>query len=120
VARTGAEALDESSRREAESHARDAAAQLGAAAWASDVAAITTPRNVPMAIIGAAEERYAAVIVTGTRGRSRIAPRCSEAPPQPSCATPTARCCSCRRRSRTDRRCRTRPSPSHVAAGGGP
>lgn len=73
VARKGAEGLDESSRREAETHARHAAEQLGAAGWTCETAALETARSVPGAIIVAAEEHDAAVILTGTRGRSRIA-----------------------------------------------
>ena len=73
VARKGAAGLDESSRREAEAHAHDAAQRLGEAGWACETAAIETARSIPGAIILAAEEHDAAVIVTGTRGRSRIA-----------------------------------------------
>jgi len=32
-----------------------------------------TARNLPAAIIGAADEHGAAIVVTGTRGRSRLA-----------------------------------------------
>ena len=73
VARKGGEELDEASRSAAESHARDAAAQLSGAGWACDTAAVRTTRNAAAAIIVAAEDHEAAVIVTGTRGRSRIA-----------------------------------------------
>jgi len=73
VARKGAEGLDESSRREAESHARHGAAQLAAAGWSADTAAPETARSVAGALILAGEDYDAAVIVTGTRGRSRIA-----------------------------------------------
>jgi nucleotide-binding universal stress UspA family protein len=73
VARTGAAVLDEVARDEAEAHARDAQAQLTTGAWACELAAVKTARNVPTAIIQAADECDAAVIVTGTRGRSRIA-----------------------------------------------
>jgi nucleotide-binding universal stress UspA family protein len=73
VARAGADALDAAARREAEAHARDAATQLSAAAWSCDLAAVRTARNVSTAIIHTADEREAAVVVTGTRGRSRLA-----------------------------------------------
>jgi nucleotide-binding universal stress UspA family protein len=73
VARAGADALDEAACREAEVHAGDAAARLSAAAWSCDPATVSTARNVATAIIDAADERDAAVIVTGTRGRSRLA-----------------------------------------------
>lgn len=73
VAHKGAEGLDAASRREAETHARQAADVLGAAGWSCEAAALETTRSVPGAIILAADERDAAVIVTGTRGRSRIA-----------------------------------------------
>lgn len=73
VARKGAEAIDEGARRQAESHARDAAAQMSAQGWQCDVAAVKTARSVPGALVIAAEDQAAAVVVTGTRGRSRIA-----------------------------------------------
>ena len=73
VARKGAEQLDESAREEAQSHARRGAEQLTAAGWDAGIAAVQTARSVPGAIILAADEYDAAVIVTGTRGRSRIA-----------------------------------------------
>jgi nucleotide-binding universal stress UspA family protein len=73
VARSGAARLDEAAAREAESQARDAAITLSVAGWSCDIAAIKTDRNVPAAIVLTAEDHDAAVIVTGTRGRSRIA-----------------------------------------------
>ena len=73
IARKGAQSLDESSRREAEEHARRAAELLGEAGWSCRTVALETARSIPGALILAAEERDAAVIVTGTRGRSRIA-----------------------------------------------
>lgn len=73
VARKGAERLDEASRSQAESHARHAAAQLSTAGWSCDIAAVKTARSVPGAIVLAGEEHDAAVVVTGTRGRSRLA-----------------------------------------------
>ena len=73
VARRGTNRLDEASHRQAEGEACDGAALLAAAGWPCATAALETPRNVPMAIIGAADEHDAAIVVTGTRGRSRIA-----------------------------------------------
>jgi nucleotide-binding universal stress UspA family protein len=73
VARQGAASLDEASRQEAEAFARDAAAQMHAAGWSSDIAALKTVRSVAGAIVAAAQERDVAVVVTGTRGRSRFA-----------------------------------------------
>ncbi|MFP5362978.1 MAG: universal stress protein [Thermoleophilia bacterium] len=73
VARKGAAGLDEAARHEAEAHAQHAAAQLRDAGWSCDTAAVRTARSIAGAIIVAAEDHDAAVIVTGTRGRSRIA-----------------------------------------------
>ena len=73
VARKGAQELDESARGEAESVARHGAGQLAAAGWSADIVALETARSVPGAIILAADDQDAAVIVTGTRGRSRVA-----------------------------------------------
>jgi len=74
VARKGAEGLDEASRREAEAHAGDGAAQLATAGWSScESVALETGRNAATAIVATADEHDAAIVVTGTRGRSRIA-----------------------------------------------
>lgn len=73
IARKGAAGIDEASRGEAEGHARHGAAVLAEAGWTADTAAPETARSVPGALILAAEDRDAAVIVTGTRGRSRVA-----------------------------------------------
>ena len=73
IARKGAARLDEAARGEAESHAEHGAELLRDAAWTSDVLALETARSVPGAIIIAADDHDAAVIVTGTRGRSRVA-----------------------------------------------
>ena len=73
VARKGAAGLDEAARHEAESHARAAATQLEGAGWSCETAALRTARSVPGAIIVAGEDHDAAIIVTGTRGRSRMA-----------------------------------------------
>ena len=72
VARSGAARLDEGARLLAAGEASEGAAAMAAAGWACEHVALETSRNVPAAIIDAADERDAAVIVTGTRGRSRI------------------------------------------------
>ena len=76
VARQGAARLDEAARQRAAGHAGEGAEALALAGWPASTArpvAVEAIRNVPAAIVGAAEEDDAAVIVTGTRGRSRIA-----------------------------------------------
>jgi nucleotide-binding universal stress UspA family protein len=72
VARKGAQSLDETARHEAESRARHGAAQLAAAGWSCETATVETARSVPGAIILAAEDHDAGIVVTGTRGRSRF------------------------------------------------
>ena len=73
VARKGAAKLDEGSRVRAAGEASEGAAALTAAGWACDHVALEATRNVPTAIIDAADERDAAIVVTGMRGRSPIA-----------------------------------------------
>lgn len=73
VAREGAARLDEDARLRAAGEASEGAALLSGAGWAAATATIEAPRSVGSAIVGAADEHGAAVIVTGTRGRSRIA-----------------------------------------------
>jgi nucleotide-binding universal stress UspA family protein len=73
VVRKGAEGLDDAARLRAFGEAGDAAQQLVATGWSSEGVAVETARNVPTAILETADEHDAAVIVTGTRGRSRIA-----------------------------------------------
>ncbi|HWC27863.1 MAG TPA: universal stress protein, partial [Solirubrobacteraceae bacterium] len=73
IARKGAEALDESARREAESHARHGSVLLGEAGWSSETAALAAARNAAGAILRVAEDHDAAVVVSGTRGRSPLA-----------------------------------------------
>lgn len=73
VVHPGADELDAAALREAESHARDGAALLATAGWSCDTAAIETARSVPAAIVGAADEHDAGIVVSGTRGRSRAA-----------------------------------------------
>jgi nucleotide-binding universal stress UspA family protein len=73
VARMGAAGLDLAARLEAQDDADAGVALLAAAGWTADPDAIETHRNIPMALVTAAAEHDAAVVVTGTRGRSRIA-----------------------------------------------
>lgn len=73
VVRKGADALDESTRLQAAGEAAEGAAQLTAAGWSCEQAALETARNATSALVGAADEHDAAVIVTGTRGRSALA-----------------------------------------------
>jgi nucleotide-binding universal stress UspA family protein len=72
VVRKGAEGLDESARVQAAGHAGEGAALLTAAGWSCEPEALQTARNVTSAIVGAADERDAAVVVTGSRGRSPL------------------------------------------------
>ncbi len=73
VVRKGAESLDEAARSRAADHAGEGAGLLIAAGWACEPEAIETSRNVTSAIVDAADEHDAAIVVTGTRGRSRVA-----------------------------------------------
>lgn len=73
VAREGADRLDEEARRRAAEEAGESAHMLIEAGWPVEATAIESTRGVAAAIVTAAGERDAAVIVTGTRGRSRIA-----------------------------------------------
>lgn len=72
IAHKGADELDDDSRRKAQARASDGAALLGAAGWPCETA-VPEARSVPGAIIGTADEHDAAIIVTSTRGHSRIA-----------------------------------------------
>jgi nucleotide-binding universal stress UspA family protein len=72
VVRKGADGLDESARVQAAGHAGEGAALLTEAGWSCEPEALQTTRNVTSAIVGAADERDAAVIVTGSRGRSPL------------------------------------------------
>jgi nucleotide-binding universal stress UspA family protein len=72
VALKGADELDDETRRRAQAVATNGAQQLGAAGWQCETA-VPEARNVAHAIIGAADARDAAIVVTGTRGRSRVA-----------------------------------------------
>jgi nucleotide-binding universal stress UspA family protein len=73
IARKGADGLDESSRREAEGRANAGLELLAAAGWPCRTETLQTSRGAATAVIAAADEHDAAVVVTGTRGRSRIA-----------------------------------------------
>jgi nucleotide-binding universal stress UspA family protein len=74
VVRKGTASLDEAARLRAADRAGEGAGQLVAAGWStSETLAIETSRNVVGAIVDAADEHDAAVVVTGTRGRSRVA-----------------------------------------------
>ena len=73
VARKAIAGLDEASRLQATGQASEGAARLTAAGWDCEVAALETARNVHSAIVAAAAEHGAAILVTGTRGRSRVA-----------------------------------------------
>jgi nucleotide-binding universal stress UspA family protein len=73
VVRKGTASLDEAARLRAADRAGDGAGQLVAAGWTSETMAIETSRNVVGAIVDAADEHDAAIVVTGTRGRSRVA-----------------------------------------------
>ena len=73
VARKGAAGLDESARLQAVGHAAEGRDLLKATGWPCEIAAPEAARNVPGAIIAAADEHDAAIVVTGTRGRSRVA-----------------------------------------------
>ncbi len=72
VVHRGAAALDEATRVRAVGDASEAAAAMTSAGWSCSATAIETSRNVPAGIVDAADEHDAAVIVTGTRGRSRV------------------------------------------------
>lgn len=73
VVRQGVVRIDEGARERADGQAAEGAAMLAAAGWRAAATAIEADRNVPAALVHAAGEHDAAVVVTGTRGRSRIA-----------------------------------------------
>lgn len=73
IVRQGTARIDEGARERADGQAAEGAAMLAAAGWRTETRAIEADRNVPAALVHAAGEHDAAVIVTGTRGRSRIA-----------------------------------------------
>jgi nucleotide-binding universal stress UspA family protein len=72
VVHRGAERLDESARLRAAGYAGEGASTLCTAGWSGGTITLEAAHNVPGAIVAAAAERDAAIIVTGTRGRSRI------------------------------------------------
>jgi nucleotide-binding universal stress UspA family protein len=73
VARKGAAGLDLAARLEAEDDADAGVALLAATGWTAAPEAVETARNVAGAIVAAADHHDAAVVVSGTRGRSRVA-----------------------------------------------
>ncbi len=73
IAQTGGQRLDEAARRHAADDARAGASALAKDGWPCEHLTLESAHSVPGAIIAAADERDAAVLVTGTRGRSRIA-----------------------------------------------
>jgi nucleotide-binding universal stress UspA family protein len=73
VARDGAARVDEAARLRAARQAVDASERIADAGWPARSEALEASRNVAAAILAAAAEHDAAVVVTGTRGRSRIA-----------------------------------------------
>lgn len=73
VARQGAKRLDEAARLRSAGHAGEGAELLTGAGWAVQTSTSRKARHVPSAIADAADEHRAAAIVTGTRGRSRLA-----------------------------------------------
>jgi len=73
VARKGAASLDDAASAEADGLAGAGATRLSAAGWPCQAATLQTARGVPSAIIDEADERDAAILVSGTRGRSKLA-----------------------------------------------
>ena len=73
VAEVGAERIDDAARTHAADTASDAGALLAAAGWSCESVALEARHNAAEAIASAAAEHDAAVVVTGTRGRSPIA-----------------------------------------------
>jgi nucleotide-binding universal stress UspA family protein len=72
VARKGAAALDDAASAEADGLAGAGATRLSAAGWPCQAVTLQTARGVPAAIIDEADERDAAILVSGTRGRSQL------------------------------------------------
>jgi nucleotide-binding universal stress UspA family protein len=73
VARKGAEGLDTASRNAARASAHEGAQLLGERGWQCHSAQLQAARKASTAIIDAGDDPDAAVNVTGTRGRSRVA-----------------------------------------------
>lgn len=73
VAHQGADRIDEQARLRAAGRAGQGAGSLTVAGWHGETTAIEARHNVASSIVATAAEHGAAVIVTGTRGRSRIA-----------------------------------------------
>jgi nucleotide-binding universal stress UspA family protein len=72
VARTAAERLDESARSHAAGVAAAAGMRLAYAGWNAETTPLEARHSVAAALIDLAAEHDAGVIVTGTRGRSRV------------------------------------------------
>lgn len=72
VVRRGAHALDDAARHAADRDADEGAAILSASGWQCEGVALQTTENVAAAIIAEADDEDAAIVVTGTRGRSRV------------------------------------------------
>jgi nucleotide-binding universal stress UspA family protein len=73
VARKGVEGLDTAARNQARDQAREGAKLLGLGGWHCEAAQLPSAGRASTAIVDAADDRDAAVVVTGTRGRSRVA-----------------------------------------------
>jgi nucleotide-binding universal stress UspA family protein len=73
AAQPDADRIDEPARLRAADRAGEGAGSLTAAGWSGETIAIGARHDVPSSIVATAAERAAAIIVTGTRGRSRIA-----------------------------------------------
>lgn len=73
VVRKGARALDEGARAKAEEQTAAGAELLTTAGWSCETLALRATHSVATEVVDAAVERGAALVVTGTRGRSRVA-----------------------------------------------
>lgn len=73
IAHRGAGRMDKDARLRAAGRSSEAVTALTQAGWNSEATTIESVHNVPTTIAADADERRAAVIVTGTRGRSRMA-----------------------------------------------
>ncbi|MDP1848580.1 MAG: universal stress protein [Solirubrobacteraceae bacterium] len=73
VVRQGAARIDDGARERADGQAAEGVSILAAGGWRTERTAIEADRHVAAELVHAAGEHDAAVIVTGTRGRSRIA-----------------------------------------------
>lgn len=73
VARRGADRIDEEARLRAAGQASEGAAALTVAGWHGETTAVEARHHVASSIVATAADHDAAIVVTGTRGRSRIA-----------------------------------------------